>query len=217
MGATGEGPMIGKSIVPWTSVLFVLALAVALPPSELAANDEPANGKARNFLASLSERAIHVAQDKAAPRDDRETRIRAILREGFDLKVLARLVLGKHWRKLDKAQRKEFVGVFEDAMVQQTLTIFGRYTGQTFDIVKVGADRTNPRLIAILTNVARSNGALAKVNWRIRKDGEDYKIVDIVAEGVSMALTLRQEYSAVIERSGGKVEGLIKELRKSSA
>ena len=102
-------------------------------------------------------------------------------------------------------------------MVQQTLTIFGRYTGQTFDIVKVGADRTNPRLIAILTNVARSNGALAKVNWRIRKDGEDYKIVDIVAEGVSMALTLRQEYSAVIERSGGKVEGLIKELRKSSA
>ena len=37
------------------------------------------------------------------------------------------------------------------------------------------------------------------------------------AEGVSMALTLRQEYSAVIERSGGKVEGLIKELRKSSA
>ncbi len=209
--------MIRKSIAPWTLVLFVVALGVALPPAELAANDEPANGKARNFLASLSERAIHVAQDKAAPRDDREARIRAILREGFDLKVLARLVLGKHWRKLDKAQRNEFVGVFEDAMVQQTLTIFGRYTGQTFDIVKVGADRTNPRLIAILTNVARSNGALAKVNWRIRKDGEDYKIVDIVAEGVSMALTLRQEYSAVIERSGGKVEGLIEELRKSSA
>jgi phospholipid transport system substrate-binding protein len=194
-----------------------MALGVALPPAELAANDEPANGKARTFLASLSERAIHVAQDKAAPRDDREARIRAILREGFDLKVLARLVLGKHWRKLDKAQRNEFVDVFEGAMVQQTLTIFGRYTGQTFDIVKVGADRTNPRLIAILTNVARSNGALAKVNWRIRKDGEDYKIVDIVAEGVSMALTLRQEYSAVIERSGGKVEGLIEELRKSSA
>ncbi len=217
MGTTGEGPMIKNSIVSWTLVLFVLALGVALPQTELAANDEPANGKARSFLASLSERAIHVAQDKAAPRDDREARIRAILREGFDLKVLARLVLGKHWRKLDKAQRSEFVGVFEDAMVQQTLTIFGRYTGQTFDIVKVGADRTNPRLIAILTNVARSNGALAKVNWRIRKDGEGYKIVDIVAEGVSMALTLRQEYSAVIERSGGKVEGLIKELRKSSA
>lgn len=217
MGTTGEEPMIRKSIAPWTLVLFVMALGVALPPAELAANDEPANGKARTFLASLSERAIHVAQDKAAPRDDREARIRAILREGFDLKVLARLVLGKHWRKLDKAQRNEFVDVFEDAMVQQTLTIFGRYTGQTFDIVKVGADRTNPRLIAILTNVARSNGALAKVNWRIRKDGEDYKIVDIVAEGVSMALTLRQEYSAVIERSGGKVEGLIEELRKSSA
>ena len=56
MGTTGEGPMIRKSIVPWTLVLFVIALAVALPPFELAANDEPANGKARSFLASLSER-----------------------------------------------------------------------------------------------------------------------------------------------------------------
>lgn len=206
-----------KSIAPWTLVLFTLTLVTALPPAGLAANEEPANGKARTFLASLSERAIHVARDTAAPRDDRETRIRAILREGFDLKVLARLVLGKHWRKIDKSQRQEFVDVFEDAMVQQTLTIFGRYTGQTFDIVKVGPDRTNPRLIAILTNVARSNGALAKVQWRIREDGEDYKIVDIVAEGVSMALTLRQEYSAVIERSGGTVDDLIKVLRKSSA
>ena len=35
--------------------------------------------------------------------------------------------------------------------------------------------------------------------------------------GVSMALTLRQEYSAVIERSGGKVDGLIEELRRAAA
>ncbi len=58
---------------------------------------------------------------------------------------------------------------------------------------------------------------LAKVNYRIRKDGDDFKVVDIVAEGVSLALTLRQEYAAVIERSNGKVEGLIERLRSSAA
>ncbi|MDJ0943192.1 MAG: ABC transporter substrate-binding protein [Kiloniellales bacterium] len=209
--------MVRKSSAPWTIVLFALTLAAAPLPATQAASEEPANGKARTFLASLGERAIHVARDKTAPQDDRETRIRALLREGFDLNVLARVVLGKHWRKMDKGQRKEFVGVFEDAMVQQSLTIFGRYTGETFDITKVAPDRTNPKLIAITTNVKRSNGAIADVKWRIRKAGEGYKIVDIVAEGISMALTLRQEYSAVIERSGGTVEGLIKELKRSSA
>lgn len=209
--------MATKSIAPWTIVLFMLTLGVAAPSAALAASDEPANGKARTFLASLGERAIHVARDKAAPKEDRETRIRALLREGFDLKIIARLVLGKHWRKMDEEQRKEFVVVFEDAMVQQSLTIFGRYTSETFDITTVGPDRTNPKLIAISTNIKRSNGAAAKVDWRLRKRGQDYKIIDIVAEGVSMALTLRQEYSAVIERSGGKVDGLIKELRKAAA
>lgn len=217
MGTTGEGPMTTKSIAPWTVVLFMLTLGVAAPPAALAADDEPTNGKARIFLASLGERAINVARDKAAPKEDRETRIRALLREGFDLKIIARLVLGKHWRRMDDSQRKEFVGVFEDAMVQQSLTIFGRYTNETFDITTVGPDRTNPKLIAISTNIKRSNGAAAKVDWRLRKSGQNYKIIDIVAEGVSMALTLRQEYSAVIERSGGKIDGLIEELRKAAA
>ncbi|MCG8597762.1 MAG: ABC transporter substrate-binding protein [Kiloniellales bacterium] len=209
--------MTTKSLTPWGVVLLLLALGLALPPAALAADEEPMSGKARTFLASLGERAIHVAQDKAAPKADRETRIRALLREGFDLDIISRLVLGKHWRKMSDSQRDEFVGVFENAMVQQSLTIFGGYTNETFDITSVGPDPTNPKLIAITTNIKRSNGATAKVDWRLRKRGQDYKIIDIVAEGVSMALTLRQEYGAVIERSGGKVDGLIEELRKTAA
>ncbi len=206
-----------KSSTPWVVVLFVLALSSTLPSAKLAAAEEPTQVKARTFLASLGERAIHVAQDKSTTREDQEARMRALLLEGFDLKVLARLVLGKHWRKLDKDRRKEFVDVFEDAMVQQTLTIFGRYKDETFDIKTVAADRTNPKLIAVSVDLLRSNGALlAKVNYRIRKDGNDFKVIDIVAEGVSMALTLRQEYSAVIERSNGKVDGLIEKLRKAT-
>ena len=209
--------MTTKSLTPWGVVLLLLALGLALPPAALAADEEPMSGKARTFLASLGERAIHVAQDKAAPKADRETRIRALLREGFDLDIISRLVLGKHWRKMSDSQRDEFVGVFENAMVQQSLTIFGGYTNESFDITSVGPDPTNPKLIAITTNIKRSNGATAKVDWRLRKRGQDYKIIDIVAEGVSMALTLRQEYGAVIERSGGKVDGLIEELRKTAA
>ncbi len=199
------------------AILLVLTLGSTLPSAAFAAAEEPLYHEARTFLASLGERANEVARDNASPKSDRETRIRDLLREGFDLKVLARLALGKHWRKLDKDQRVEFVEVFEDAMVQQILTIFARYSGETFDITAVGTDRTNDKLIAITVNVMRSNGTLlAKVYWRVRKDGDDFKVVDIVAEGVSLALTLRHEYAAVIERSDGKVDGLIEELRKTA-
>ncbi len=210
--------MATTTFTRWTRVLFVLALIGALPASELAAAVDPVHRKASTYLASLGERAIQVAQDETVTRQDQEQRMRALLREGFDLKVLARFVLGRHWRTLDDAQRREFADVFEDAMVQQTLTVFGRYTGESFDITGAEADRTNPKLISIKVNIKKSDGSLlARLNYRMRKVGQDFKVVDIVAEGVSMALTLRQEYAAVIARSEGKVDGLIAKLRRSAA
>ena len=94
-----------KTSGPWTAVLFLLAIGVALLPAAAPAEED--NGKAETFLVSLGERAIVVARDSEASVEDRETRIRALLREGFDVPVIARLVLGKHWRKIDKDQRSD--------------------------------------------------------------------------------------------------------------
>lgn len=200
---------------PWTTVLFILAIGVGILPAKVFADEN--KGKAETFLVSLGERAIVVAKDSEATVEDRETRIRALLREGFDVPVIARLVLGRHWRGIDDKQRNEFVAVFEDVMVQQSLLIFGKYSGETFDVKGVGPDRANPKLLAVSTQINRPNGAIANVDWRLRKRGQDYKIIDIVAEGISMALTLRQEYDSVIQQNGGKVDQLIEKLRKGAA
>ena len=199
-----------KTSMIWMAGLLMLTLGGTLPAAAPAVAEEPTNRNARAFLASLGEQAIQVARDKTSPSEDREARIRALLREGFDLKLLARFTLGKHWRRMDQGQRAEFVEAFTGSMVRQTLTFFGSYRAETFDITGAGADRTNPKLIAITVAVMRSDGTLlAKVKWRIRKHGARFKIVDIIVEGVSLALTLRQEYRAVIERSEGRVDGLI--------
>ncbi len=201
-----------KSSTTWVAILFMLAWGSTLPSAELAATERLANVKARTFLASLDERAIEVARDKTSTRKDQESRMRTLLHEGFNLKDLARVVVGKQWRKLDKGQREDFVELFEDAMVHQTLTAFRRYTGETFDVTRAGADATNRRLIEISMDVMRSNGALlARVNWRVRMGGENFKVVDIVVEGDS--LTLRQEYGAVIERSQGKINNVTEARR----
>ena len=55
------------------------------------------------------------------------------------------------------------------------------------------------------------------VIWRLKKDGKTFKVIDINAEGVSMALTYRNEYSSVITNSGGKVSALIESIQKKVA
>ena len=54
----------------------------------------------------------------------------------------------------------------------------------------------------------------ALAEWRIRIIDGKYKIVDIVAEGVSLAMTLRSAYGAFISRHGGDVRALITNLRE---
>ena len=51
------------------------------------------------------------------------------------------------------------------------------------------------------------------VDWRVRlqKDGS-YRIIDLTVGGVSMLITQKNEYAAIIEQNGGKVQALIDEL-----
>jgi phospholipid transport system substrate-binding protein len=54
------------------------------------------------------------------------------------------------------------------------------------------------------------------VDWRVRKADGRFKIVDVHVEGVSMALTEREEFGSVIQRKGG-VAGLNKALEEKFA
>ena len=52
------------------------------------------------------------------------------------------------------------------------------------------------------------------VIWRIRKSRETFKVLDLMVEGLSMGLTQQKEFTSVIRKNGGKVQGLIDELKK---
>ena len=52
------------------------------------------------------------------------------------------------------------------------------------------------------------------VDWRLIKDGETFKIVDVVIEGISMGITQRNEYTSVIESNGGKIDPLLARMEK---
>ncbi|MDH5488800.1 MAG: ABC transporter substrate-binding protein, partial [Rhodospirillaceae bacterium] len=52
-----------------------------------------------------------------------------------------------------------------------------------------------------------------RVDWRVRQNGDEYRIVDVYVEGISMGQTQRSEFASVIKQKGGTVEGLLQVLR----
>ena len=193
-------------------LLGASVLAIASPSAQ--ANRPKDAGE---FLISFGERALIELQDSSVSEQERESRFRRLLNEGFDIRTMGKFILGRYWRSANEAERKEFFEVFEEIAVQRFLPIFEDYSRESFTVVKVVQDDKKPEISTVLSKITQPKGQKVEVNWRVRNRNETYQVLDVAAEGVSMLLTLRSEYNTVIKNSGGKVEALIKLLRKKVA
>lgn len=186
---------------------LALLTAVLVSTPETRAEEQGA----RAFLEALSERAVVKLTDPSAGDGEKEDRFRDLMAEGFDLPLIGKFVLGANWKSATPEQQKEFADVFETALVQRFLPMFKDHADESLELTGVRRDQGNPKLIFIDSKISRPEGEPYAVEWRIRARSNDYKILDVSAEGVSMILTLRQEYDEVVEDSG--VDGLIAALR----
>ena len=188
-------------------------------PAAAAGIDQDARAEAAStagaFLQQLGEKAVVDLTDEEISEEERESRFRALFTAGFDTPAISKFVLGAQWRKASDAQREEFLAVFEDAVVQRFLPMFAEYSGETFSIGQERRDEGKSGHIFVPVMITPPQGEPFRVDWRLREVDSSYKIIDILAEGVSLALTLRQEYGAFVKRNG--MDELIKHLRQKVA
>lgn len=189
---------------------FLAAAVLAAAP--VRAGD--ANPAASAFMQELGAAAIEELTDPAVPQPEREVRFRRLLRERFDMAAISRFVLGRYWRSASDAQRAEFQGLFEDFIVTSYSARFAEYRGEAFKVV--GSTGDGGTGIIVHSRIDMPSSEDIRVDWRLRSTGDGFAIVDIIVEGVSMAVTQRSEFASVIQSRGG-VDGLIEALRAKNA
>jgi phospholipid transport system substrate-binding protein len=160
------------------------------------------------LISQLVGQAINVIVDKNGTEDQREAKFRSLLQTGFDIPRISRFVLGRYWSAATDDQRKEFSQLFEDWIVRTYTARFGQYSGEKIQVTATRSE--GPTTTVVSSQFVSPTGAPpAKVEWVVRKSGDnDYTVVDVSVEGVSMALTQRDEIAAVADRNGGTVDGL---------
>jgi phospholipid transport system substrate-binding protein len=189
--------------------LSLLLLAVALMAPPLAAPARAMQAAAPpDMIQKLVNEAIQVIEDKQETDQQRATKFRSLLETGFDIPRISRFVLGRYWTAATEQQRQQFTKLFEDWIVGTYSSRFRDYSGETIQVM--GTRPETDTTSVVLSQFLNGNGKPpAKVEWHVRKTGDgDYKIVDVSVEGVSMALTQRDEIAAVADRSGGTIEAL---------
>ncbi|HEX4191598.1 MAG TPA: ABC transporter substrate-binding protein [Stellaceae bacterium] len=165
------------------------------------------------FINQLVTQAIDVIVDKNETADQREEKFRTLLQDGFDIPRISRFVLGRYWNAATDDQRKQFSQLFEEWIVRTYSARFGQYTGEKIQVT--GTRSEAPTTTVVTSQFVSPTGAPpAKVEWVVRKNGDNnYAVVDVSVEGVSMALTQRDEIAAVADRNGGTIDGLNKAMQ----
>ncbi|MEM7222185.1 MAG: ABC transporter substrate-binding protein [Pseudomonadota bacterium] len=169
---------------------------------------------AGDFLVTMSETAINQLGDKDTSQAQKEDQFRELVSEAFDIPRISKFILGVNWRSASEEQRKAFIAAFEESNMRRFLPFFEDYKGEKFVVLSERQDSNNDKVFFVSSKIDRPGSEPIEVEWRVYKKDGKYKILDAVVEGVSMALSLRQEYNSVIQQSG--LDGLISQLEKSA-
>jgi phospholipid transport system substrate-binding protein len=188
---------------------LTLSLAAFVPAGAMAAPTVTGPGA---FVNELGNEVIHMLGNADLPAAEREREFRRLFVKGFDIDRISQFVLGRHWRTATEAQRAEYQRLFSDYIVSAYLLRLSHYSGESFIIKDARTDTSGESVVHSM--VERENRPPVRVDWRVRGPDSEYKIIDVVVEGVSMAITHRSEFAAVIQNGGGSIDALLDALRR---
>ena len=164
-------------------------------------------------INSMVKKKVSVIFDLLGKQDieknERNEKIVGELNEIMDFKLAAYLSLGKHWKKISKTQKKEFVETFQQYINNYIVEKIDLYTNQKIDI---GDSKIVKKGRAELEIGILSGGETLEVNFKLRKNKKkEWRVYDVDIEGVSLITTFRSQFSGVLKNSS--FEELLEKLK----
>lgn len=191
--------------------LFAIFTAAAMMIAG-AANADVDGAKAEAFVKKVTTEGIEDIINANVSQTEKDARFAKLFNEALDLDFIGQFVLGRNWRTATPEQRKEFIKVYRQLNVSTWSKRFDEFKGKEF-IFAGTTPSSSKGQIFVNSSVPMDQGEPAKVVWRVRDKNGSMKIVDIIIENVSLAITARNEYAAFIKNNPGGVDALIANLK----
>lgn len=170
--------------------------------------------EATKFVERLSERVSAVLARYEQGKSEQDSKALARLAtEAFAMDIVSRFVLGPTWHQASPVQQEEFQRVFSQWMVGVYGRRLGASKGGTLKVVGTDSIANGDALVKLIAT--QSDGKTVDLGLRVRDVRGEMKIIDVMAAGVSMAITQRQEFSSIVNNQG--IDGLLTSLKAKAA
>jgi phospholipid transport system substrate-binding protein len=127
--------------------------------------------------------------------------IEPVVNETFDFPSIGRIVMGKHWAGLPEAEQEGFLETFAKLSVATYAARFDGYDGESFRTTGEENNKENNTLVK--TELVKANGETVSLNYQLRTgDDGKWRILNVVADGVSDLSLKRSEYTSIMNNEG---------------
>ncbi len=187
----GRLPMILATVV-------AMGLGLIWQNGSLGAAEESPRVVAERLDATLLE-AMQNAE--ALGYQGRYELLAPVLEQSFDFPFMARVSIGRYWRKMDEAQRARLVEAFARLSIATFAARFNGYGGETFRIL---GEEEQPRgAILVVNHLVKDDGEAVPINYLMRENKGRWRVVDVFLDAKYSELAIkRSEYTAVYKRDG---------------
>jgi len=143
--------------------------------------------------------------------------VEGVLDEHVDFDRVAMLILGKYWKTATPEQQARFKKEFRMLLVRTYTTAFTEYANWTIRYLPLKMEEAEKRVV-VRTEILQAGAQPVGVNYRMAYIKGDWKVYDVLIEGVSLVQNYRTSFTNDIARTGS-LEQLITQLtqRNSSA
>jgi phospholipid transport system substrate-binding protein len=188
--------------------IFILALLVTLPAVTDAWAASAAD--ARRFADEVGKKALAIVNGGSS-----EAQLQELFAEHVDIPWMGQFVLGAAWQQATPDQRQRYMQAYKDYLMARYTTNFSEYSGSKYKITDVRDAGDGQFLVRMDVDTPQQSQDV-QTGYRLRDVGNgQFKISDIIIEGVSLITTQRSEFASVVQKSS--IEALIADLASKSA
>ena len=132
----------------------------------------------------------------------------------FDFERMTRLAVGKNWRNASAPQRQSLTSAFRTLLVRTYAVALAQFRDREVDYQPLETVPSG-RDVVVHTTVDTPQGKPIKMDYRMGAVGEEWKVYDVLVDGVSLVINYRSMFDSTVEQNG--IDGLVSLLEEKNS
>ena len=172
-------------------------------------------GEPTDQVKQTVDAVLDVLKNKDLKKPEKEAQRRAQIRQivsaRFDFAEMAKRSLAQNWRKRTPQEQKDFVPLYTDLLESTYIKKVERYENEK---VVYADEKIEGSYATVKTNIVTAKEVEIPIEYRLLKEGDQWKAYDVVIEGVSLVNNYRNQFNSIIRSSS--YEELVKRLKNKT-